>query len=264
MGGIGRALGGALMGFGEGLEKQTLANMQERQAIALENLRASNQSAAQATQYDLADRNASRDDARGAANKAVETAQTFKQTVTLKNIDFSNTTKLEGLKHKYNLAEGAADDARTLDHDLKLNGVTADHWEVTTGGRLVAYNKNGEILGQSSPGRFVPSRTSVSDNGDEGGTISDAIAARGGPEAAAPAPVSEPPRAQTKPTGQRGGANPQKAQALARLGGIYAEAASNPQKAAQYRRTYPGMFNADGTLKPRQDVISMFNAQFGG
>lgn len=208
MGGIGRVLGGLLTGAGEGLEKQSMVDMQAKRDSALAEMQARRETALAAlnhqyrvseatTTADLTDRNAGRNDARDFAYGTKKADQKFTQDKALKAIDFSNSASLEGLKHKYNLSEGAADDARTLDHDLKVAGVTVDHWEVTTDGRLTAYNKQGQLLSHTSvPGNFVPDGTKAGDD-DEGGTIASAAAARGGGGA-------KKPEAKTKPTAQGG------------------------------------------------------------
>jgi hypothetical protein len=207
MGGIGMFLGAALQGAGEGLAAQSeqnyktnLVEMQAKRDAALAALNHQYRTEEIQTTGSVND---TLDSHKRARDFAYDTAQAEQkqgyeqQNIVLKGkIDLQNDTQLEGLKHKYNLSEQAADDARQLDHDLKVAHITADHWAVTTDGKLVAFNKNGQVISSSTnPGSFVPTGTSVSESGgDDTGTIAGAKAARGIGGATA--------KPQTKPTGQ--------------------------------------------------------------
>jgi hypothetical protein len=172
--------------------------------------------------------------------------------VVLKNLDFSSSKALEAVKHKYNLEEGAADDARELQKQLKLNGVTVDHWEVTTDGRLAAFNKNGGRLAQSTKSGTFQTRpggdTSLSDLLGSGG-------GGGGGGAAQERTAAEPtPKAPTQ------GQSKQRAAALAALGTAYAQASQNP---GAVRSKYPALFDANGNLRPQDELIGQVNARYG-
>jgi hypothetical protein len=172
-------------------------------------------------------------------------------------IDLNNDKVLEALKHSYNISEGAAADARKLANDLTLAGVTVDHWDVTSDGKMVAFNKQGKVLAASShPGSFNPSNQPKNeDDGD--GSISGQRAARNGkpaPAAAEPAPSKAP----------SPGSSNIKAQALANLGNVYMEISGHPEKAQQYRLQYPGMFDANGKLLPKDSLIERINQRYGG
>ena len=222
MGGIGYALGQIATGVGEGLAAQAemnhqdaMADLQNRRAIALENLRASNTSTQAVATADLQDRNAARSDARKFAygTQTAEQKQGFEQSnIILKGkIDLQNDKTIEGLKHQYNLSEQAADDARQLDHDLKLAGITVDHWEVTTDGRMVAFNKMGTAIQQSAvPGTFVPHTNSDSSDplaGDLGGGGTPQPAAKSAPTGNKPSgPVLAQLKALPPPPGGKVGA----------------------------------------------------------
>jgi hypothetical protein len=113
-------------------------------------------------------------------------------------VDLQNDAGIEKLKSQYNITEGAADDARELQKQLTLNGVTVDHWAVTTDGKIVAFNKNGDVLKYSAhEGSFNP--TGKGEEGDDltgDGTIAGERGNRG-------AGTTPAPKAQAKPTGQQ-------------------------------------------------------------
>jgi hypothetical protein len=134
---------------------------------------------------------------------------------------------------------------------------TVDHWDVTSDGKMVAFNKQGKVLAASShPGSFNPSNQPKNeDDGD--GSISGQRAARNGkpaPAAAEPAPSKAP----------SPGSSNIKAQALANLGNVYMEISGHPEKAQQYRLQYPGMFDANGKLLPKDSLIERINQRYGG
>lgn len=274
MGGIGRAIGAVLTGVGDGMEKQATLDYQTRRddlanarAIALENLRHEYKGQEQTAQYDLSDRNAARDDARGFSygtqTKAQEHGQRVEE-ITLKgNIDLSNDKAIEEVKNTYQLGQIQAKALADYQHDALLNHTTPDHYEKTTDGRIVIWNKDGSTRGALGPdGQFIPSgaseSTSHSDDG-EGGTISDTIAARGGgggePATGQPQPKSKPPAQASS-----GSANI-KGQALARLPGLYMQIRQDP---AKYRQQYPGMFDANGNLLPIDQLKDRINQRYGG
>jgi hypothetical protein len=73
------------------------------------------------------------------------------------------------------------------------------------------------------------------------------------------------PAASTKPTGQSSPDQARvKADALANLGNVYAQISANPAAAAQYKRQYPGMFDANGNLLPKDVLIQRVNQRYGG
>lgn len=268
MGGIGYIIGGALSGIGEGLEKQSILNEESRQKTeaaelaarrdqALEALRHTNRTAEIQLQGTVDDTKDANHQARGFSYETKTTSQ--KQGFEQQNIRLKGSidANLERLKSSNTITEQAADDARQLQHDLQVAGVTADHWEVTTDGRIVAFNKKGEVLKYSANAdSFVPKSSGSDDELGGDGTIAGERGTRSG---AAPAAK---PAAQNKPTGQQspdqGNA---KAAALAALGNAYAKASQNPE---QYRKQYPGMFDAQGNLLPRATLIQRVNQRYGG
>jgi hypothetical protein len=271
MGGIGQIIGGALQGYGEGLEKQeTAAQLQYQRDMALEQLRATNQSASAVQQSQLTDeRDAShqaREFAYGTSKEAQK--QTYEQSnIRLKgSIDLSNDKQLEAVKQRYKLTDIQAQSMADIQKDVAVAGQTVDHWAVTTDGKMVAFNKQGGVLRYSeNPGSFIPSGesqngsdTGVGIGGATGGSIAGERSARG----STPAPA-----AQQKPTAQKGSsaapAQPAntKAAALAQAGNVYAAASQNP---AAYRSKYPGMFDAQGNLLPRDEVVARIEQAYAG
>lgn len=258
MGGIGRIIGGALVGLGEGMEKQTIVNerqriadMENQRAIALENLRASNTRANATNQYDLADRNNARDSARdfGYGTQKVAQEQGFKATD--REDEQAHDVTLKNLEHKHKLSEDQANDVRDFAEEAKKAGTYIDRSEIMADGRMVVWTKTGtsRIIGQ--PGSFVPKGSGSDD--EDGGTISEARSSRGiggAAGGAAPAPAPAP---QTKPQGQKPaeGGGDRKAQAVAMLATRYHLIQQDPGK---YRSQYPGMFDADGKLLPLAEL----------
>ena len=55
-----------------------------------------------------------------------------------------------------------------------------------------------------------------------------------------------------------------KAAALSQLGNTYAKIKANPGAAEDFRKQYPGMFDANGNLLPRQVLIDRVNQRYGG
>jgi hypothetical protein len=188
------------------------------------------------------------------------------QNIVLKGkIDLSNSATIEGLKNKYALSEDALKAALDLQNNLKLAGVTADHWAVTTDGKMVAFNKQGGVLRYSAnPGSFIPSGESKSDDGLGGlggdGSISGERASRGG-TGKAPAKSAAAPSAKPSSSGDIPGA---RGAALAKLGNVYAQVSANPAAKTQYMQQYPGMFDENGNLLPRDVLIQRVNQRFGG
>jgi hypothetical protein len=270
MGGIGYIIGGALQGIGEGLEKQTILNEDTRQKTALADLQARRDAALAALNHQYRTQEAQTaaviDDTKDANHQARAFSYSTKETqqkqgyeqqnIVLKGkVDFQNDSAIEALKSRYHIAEGAAEDARDLQKQLALAGVTADHWEVTTDGRIVAFNKQGGVLRYSAnPDSFVPKKGDDEDL-TGGGTIGAERANRGGGSAAKPAAKSNPTGQQSPDQARQQGA------ALAALGNAYAEASQNPQ---QFRSKYPGMFDANGNLLPRDVLIQRVKQRYGG
>jgi hypothetical protein len=267
--GIGQVIGGALSGLGEGLEKQSILNDENQRQARL-------QQATTDREMALAHLNASLTDQHDAAHQAREFAygtatnaqkQGFEQqNIRLKgSVDLSNDTVIEGLKSKYNITEDQIKSMLDLKNQLTVAGQTADHWGVTTDGRMVAFNKQGGVLRYSAnPGSFVPSGESMSDSGGGVGTIDGEAASRGGGNAAGGS-SSPKPAAATKPTGQPSADQTRlKAEALANLGNVYTQIAANPAAAEQYKRQYPGMFDANGNLLSKDVLIQRVNQRYGG
>jgi hypothetical protein len=265
--GIGQIIGGALSGLGEGLEKQTILNNEDARQQRL-------QEATSAREMALANLNSHLQDTRDANHQARDFAygtatnaqkQGFEQqNIRLKgSVDLTNDKTIEGLKHQYNISEDQIKSMLDLKKDLAVAGQTADHWGVTTDGRMVAFNKQGGVLRYSAnPGSFVPSGESLSDGGTGVGTIDGEAASRNG---AGGVSSTATPAASTKPTGQSSPDQARvKADALANLGNIYAQISANPAAAAQYKRQYPGMFDANGNLLPKDALIQRVNQRYGG
>lgn len=135
---------------------------------------------------------------------------------------------MEKLKHQFNLTELQAKEAAELASDLEKAGKVADHWEVTSDGRLVGVSSTGQVIARSrNAGSFIPSRGGNADDGDDtsGGTIAGARARTGGGEAPTAAKPTPAPKADPNSN--------ERATALARLGNVYHHA--TPEE-------YPGLF----------------------
>lgn len=163
------------------------------------------------------------------------------------DIDLSHDKAIEALKHNYNLDEITARSLADTQHDLKIAHITPDHYEVGQNGQIVIWKKDGTAFVRGTGGDFVPKGSSEDDGG---ASITEARNARGASTTSDSGTPAAP------------AANPKKAQVLAMLGNAYAEAASNPQAAQEMRTKYPGMFNADGSLKPRSELLNLVNQQF--
>lgn len=252
-------LGGLLQGAGQAITNN--ANAAREQALL--NLR---------RQYQIEDRNYAADqemaktkaEIEGRKELVQETGEQNRKTEAVKSagdaflarlkgsIDLNNDKTIEALKHQYNISEAEVKAGLDLKNQLAEAGQTVDHWDITSDGRMVAFNKKGEVLKYSAnPGSFNPAHKPEDDGDDGGGTIGGARAARSG---TAPAP-----KKQASP----GTANV-KAQALAQLGNLVAEIAANPGKKAEYQRRYPAMFDAQGNLLPKDELIARVNQRYGG
>jgi hypothetical protein len=267
MGGIGYIIGGALQGFGEGMAAQadqdyktSLVEAQARRDAALEALRHQNRTDELQTESGLVDTRDANHQARefGYGTKRDQQKQGYEQTnIVLKGkVDFQNDAALAKLRSQYNITEGAAHDARELQKQLTLNGVTADHWAVTTDGKIVAFNKNGDVLKYSAhEGSFNP--TGSSDEGDLPGD--GTIAGERGNRGAGTTPA---PKAQARPSGQQSPDQKRmRDQAMNSLAVAYAKASQNPQA---MRSQYPGMFDANGNLLPKDTLIQRVKQRYGG
>lgn len=264
--GIGQVIGGALSGLGEGLEKQTISNQEDARQQRL-------QEATAAREMALAHLNSTLTDTRDANHQAREFsygAQTAKQkqgfeqqNIRLRGtIDLTNDKVIENLKHDHNISEDTIKSALDLKKELAVAGQTVDHWAVTTDGKMVAFDKKGDVLRYSAnPGSFVPSGESKNDSEGDVGTIDGEAAGRKGIGGSS---SSSKPAASTKPTGQSPDQTRIKADALANLGNVYAQIAANPAAATQYKRQYPGMFDANGNLLPKDVLIERVNQRYGG
>lgn len=267
--GIGQIIGGALAGYGDGLQQQTLLNNENQRQEQLAELTAAREQALASLQHgykmdeqqsenaavDQRDANhQARDFAYSSATNTQK--QAFEQqNIRLKgNVDLTNDKTIAALRNQYSLNEDQVKSMLELKNQLAVAGQTADHWGVTTDGRMVAFNKQGGVLRYSeNKGSFIPS--GESQNGDDSlggaGTIAGERGSRGGTVAAPdPAASSSTPAAQGN-----------QAAALAQLGNVYAAASQNP---AAYRAKYPGMFDAQGNILPKDVVIQRLTQSYGG
>lgn len=80
--------------------------------------------------------------------------------IALEQVEQSNRIALEGVKHGNNLSEIQAKAAADMNAELTKAGVIVDHYDVTTDGQLVAFNKKGDAIKHSQPGLYNPSRQS--------------------------------------------------------------------------------------------------------
>lgn len=202
MGGIGRALGAVLMGVGDGLEKQAHYDyqrardeMQERRAIALENLRHKNAKSMQSSQYDLADRNAGRDAARDFWYNSSLTEQKRTAAIADREDEQAHDREMEGLRSKYRVSEQAADFARRTAQEAKDANDLIVHWEVGPNGEMVGVTKSG-VVKRSPPGLATPysDRRAADDEAEEEGPIARARRERGGGAQPKGNPQDGPPR----------------------------------------------------------------------
>jgi hypothetical protein len=169
--GIGQVIGGALSGFGEGLEKQSILNAEDARQTRL-------QEATTAREMALANLNSRLQDDRDANHQAREFAygtRDQRQKAGLR----PGQHPAQGLdrphqRHGHRGAQAQPQRQRgptiksalDLKKELAVAGQTVDHWAVTTDGKMVAFNKQGGVLRYSqNPGSFVPSGESMSDSG---------------------------------------------------------------------------------------------------
>jgi hypothetical protein len=173
------------------------------------------------------------------------------QNIKLKgSIDLSNDTAIEKLKHDHNLDEITAKSLADTQHDLKLAHITPDHYEISANGQIIIYKKDGSAYVRGQSGDFVPKGSS--DDTSFSGLLGNGEAAPA--PKAAPGPVDAPAAPKANPNGNV------KAQALARLPGLYAQAQQNPE---QFRKQYPGMFDASGNLRPIEELKTQIENRYG-
>jgi hypothetical protein len=187
------------------------------------------------------------------ANKA---SRDLQHDITIKKIDFSNSKALAGIQHTYKLSEDQADTLNKAVAEAKTNGQQVDRAVFSKDGQLQLIMKNGDVVSKGPAGAYNPSGADAGDLGDylnSGGTasgsaVSGGIAPRSSLHATAPTPPANVP-------------NPGKAAALAAAGNAYAAASQNPDA---YRQRYPGMFDGQGNLLPKDQIISRINQTYGG
>lgn len=162
-------------------------------------------------------------------------------------IDLSHDTQIEAIRHKYNLSEIQARSLADYQKEAKLNHSTPDHYEVAANGQIVIWNKDGTTRGAiGADGQFV-AKSSGDDSLDLGGT--------GGGTGSQPAPA---PKATAKaPTADQENV---RRKALADLGNLYGKVRTDPDK---YKSQYPGMFDAQGNLRPIDELKNQINSRYG-
>jgi hypothetical protein len=207
--------------------------MASRRELALENLRAQNQATSQQAQSDLADRNDARHQARGFSYEAEKSTQDHSERVSeiqLKGgIDLAHDKTIENLRHTtYALGQIQAKALADYETQARINHTTPDHYEKTTDGRIVIWNKDGSTRGALGPdGQFIPSGESISESDDGGvtGTVSGERASRtGSSSTAAPKPSA----AKKAPDGNKGSALSQLAKLPPPPGGRVGATATGP------------------------------------
>lgn len=158
-------------------------------------------------------------------------------------IDFSYDVKLEEVRAGLDIKKSAAE--KKLAAEIDSGQIQSTR--VGEKGELVKIYKSGKVEVDRGVKINLPSSE------DEDESISSIRDRRKG--------GAQP---QEKPAAENNGNAAQRAQVLARLGNAYAHAASSPQAKEEARRKYPGMFNPDGSLKPREELIRIVNQQFPG
>jgi hypothetical protein len=123
-------------------------------------------------------------------------ARDLSKAIVLKGIDLNNSKELEGVKHTYKLDEDQAQSLVTMQKELAIAGITADHYAVNTDGRMTAFNKLGGVLKVSQPGQFPlpPKQETLGDLLGEGDTSQGSSGSQAR-TAAAPTPkLAAPPK----------------------------------------------------------------------
>ena len=205
-------MGGLLSGIGQGMAAQAQQSAVERREMALQTLRGQQaQEAAGAahhakmaemqTDADLRDRNDARANERKTSSTITIDNNKSGHAITLEKLKASNNASLERLQSTLRMNETQAELAQKLANDVTLAGKEAGEFRVKEDGTMVVLSKSGTVLNKSEPGAFIPTRVSRKD-GDEGGggTISGAMATRGGaPAAASKAPPAPRPQQPVNP-----------------------------------------------------------------
>lgn len=244
-------LGGLLQGVGKGIENENEARRQE----ALLNLKhqfdvEQNTADNAAAQKRIETQVQGRIDAINATGDVNQQTEKVKGEVDQANIrltkslDYSNDKNLKAIQQKYDLnkiqAQSVADTAR----DAKKAHIEVDHYEIAANGQIVIWKKDGTAFTRGADGSFVPRKSADDDSLDIPG-MTGATAS----SSAAPAPAKAPANDQIK------------GQALARLPGLYAQAQQNPQA---FKQQYPGFFDANGNLRPIDELRQQVVDRYGG
>jgi hypothetical protein len=242
MAGLGYVLGGFLEGAGKGLAMQgqeraaqAAADLESRRRIALENLRAENNSANSRLQADLNDRNDARATARKTDATIVTDSARTENDIRLEGVRSSNQAAnqqaLARLQSSLNLTEYEKKAALDLKSELDKEGRTAARFEVTADGRMVAYSGTGQVLRASPPGTFTPPGSK-----DGGSIIEQARAAQSTPAPApSPAPTKPAPAQTPKGAGAAQTYTLADAQATARKHGVSVEEVHKRMRAAGWK-----------------------------
>ncbi len=186
--GLAYIAGGMLQGVGQGLTqagqitasqrweqwkiKQAAVTKEAEDARAFKNADALNEN----SQIRQAERERLNDERTVAGQTQVKTLENQGR-ITLEQVEQSNRVALEGVKHGNNLTEIQAKTAAELNAELSKAGVIVDHYDVTTDGQLVAFNKKGDAIKHSQPGLYNPTRQPRPPEDDPYSTSDDDAAA---------------------------------------------------------------------------------------
>jgi hypothetical protein len=177
--------------------------------------------------------------------------------ITIKGLEFKSAAQLEGLKHKYNLSEEQYKSLLDTQHDIKVNGAKIDRVVFSKNGQMQQVYGDGTVVSRGPTGAYNPGGAT----GDQ--SLADLMANSGGDSASGSGGTSG--TAASNPPAGIAPAAPSvsggKAAALAKAGNLYAQAAANPKA---MRSQYPGLFDAQGNLLPKDQVIATVSAQFPG
>jgi hypothetical protein len=150
----------------------------------------------------------------------------------------------------------------TSPHAAKIHDFTEDEMTGAANRAAHALRRQLQVDGQAGSAQRV--RPLPEDAGRPAwpvdGSISGERASRGG-TGKAPAKSAAAPSAKPSSSGDIPGA---RGAALAKLGNVYAQVSANPAAKTQYMQQYPGMFDENGNLLPRDVLIQRVNQRFGG
>lgn len=197
----GYIIGGLLSGIGQGMAQQAQSDAQARREIALENLRSQNKRAEtetahgyrvaeMGTQADLNDRNDARKTERDTSSKIIVGNAETKNQISIDNAKSKNDAVLARLQSGLRMNEEQSKSAQRMVEAATQAGQEVKDTVVGTDGTLYIIAKDGRTLSKSKPGMFNPTGQSAAD--DSGGTISGAIAGRGGAPAREAVTQSQP------------------------------------------------------------------------